>query len=339
MKQSFRQSMSWLHTWSGLLPGWLLFAIFLFGTTAFFQSEISAWMRPELRSGGTTSGALGKAHAYLNRAAPDAIQWNIAVPGGHRPEAISVSWISQKNGSRQIGESLLDGETGRKIVVRDTRGGNFLYRFHFDLHYLPVLWSRIIVSAAALAMLVAILSGIVTHKKIFVDFFVLRFKKGQRSWLDAHNVTAVLALPFHLMITYTGLVTLLFTLMPWAIAANFRDVDAFYTMMHSAGPEQHASGKPAPLLPLEDLAGRAASIWGPAGPGAIAISNPGDAAAVVTLWPRDDAISRSSDAVYLSGVSGRILHAPQYQGAGSATQNVMIDVHAGRFSDPADQSR
>ena len=60
----------------------------------------------------------------------------------------------------------------------------------------------------ALLMLVAILSGIVTHKKIFRDFFTLRRGKGQRSWLDGHNATAVLALPFHLMITYTGLVTL-----------------------------------------------------------------------------------------------------------------------------------
>jgi len=33
---------------------------------------------------------------------------------------------------------------------------------------------------------------------------MLRFGKGQRSWLDAHNVTAVIALPFHLMIALTS---------------------------------------------------------------------------------------------------------------------------------------
>ncbi|WP_326490623.1 PepSY domain-containing protein [Sphingobium sufflavum] len=43
---SFLQSMAWLHGWVGLLPGWLLLLIFLFGTTAFLQQEISAWMRP-----------------------------------------------------------------------------------------------------------------------------------------------------------------------------------------------------------------------------------------------------------------------------------------------------
>src|SRR3546814_9091832 len=74
-----------------------------------------------------------------------------------------------------------------------------------------------------MAMLVAILSGIVTHKKILADFFLLRFGKGQRSWLDSHNASSVLFLPFILMITYTGLVSLATHYMPWGIAANYAD--------------------------------------------------------------------------------------------------------------------
>ncbi len=31
-REGFRQAMSWLHTWAGLVLGWLLFAIFLTGT-------------------------------------------------------------------------------------------------------------------------------------------------------------------------------------------------------------------------------------------------------------------------------------------------------------------
>ena len=45
------------------------------------------------------------------------------------------------------------------------------------------------------------MSGIVTHKKIFRDFFTLRRAKGQRSWLDGHALVAVAALPYHLVIT------------------------------------------------------------------------------------------------------------------------------------------
>ena len=43
-----RQTMSDLHIWTGLLVGWLLYAMFLTGTVAYFRDETSQWMRPEL---------------------------------------------------------------------------------------------------------------------------------------------------------------------------------------------------------------------------------------------------------------------------------------------------
>lgn len=204
----FRQSMATLHTWVGLLPGWLLFLIFLFGTTAYFQQEISRWMRPEMSSSSVLSPkTLAAADTLLRDRATGAQEWTVSLParGG---QVVRVSW----EGPEGKGKATLDPGTGREVKVRDTQGGNFLYRFHYDLYAMPRMWARSLVSIAALAMLVAILSGVVTHKKIFADFFTLRFWKGQRSWLDSHNVTAVLALPFHLMITYTGLAALLFTI-------------------------------------------------------------------------------------------------------------------------------
>ena len=41
MKESFRQSMAWLHTWSGLLVCWILFLVFTAGTASYFRDEIS----------------------------------------------------------------------------------------------------------------------------------------------------------------------------------------------------------------------------------------------------------------------------------------------------------
>ncbi|MBE0380470.1 hypothetical protein PPRY_b0817 [Pseudoalteromonas prydzensis ACAM 620] len=40
MKPRFRQSMSWLHTWSGFVFAWLLFFIFITGTVGYFENEI-----------------------------------------------------------------------------------------------------------------------------------------------------------------------------------------------------------------------------------------------------------------------------------------------------------
>jgi len=47
MENSFRESMRWLHTWSGVIVGWLLFAIFVTGTSAYYRDEINLWMKPE----------------------------------------------------------------------------------------------------------------------------------------------------------------------------------------------------------------------------------------------------------------------------------------------------
>ncbi|WP_348629393.1 PepSY-associated TM helix domain-containing protein [Methylobacterium sp. 17Sr1-1] len=72
MKRGFRQSMAWLHTWSGLVVGWVLFAVFVTGTATYYRAEISRWMQPELRREATiTPEALAvaaeRAVAHLSR--------------------------------------------------------------------------------------------------------------------------------------------------------------------------------------------------------------------------------------------------------------------------------
>jgi len=334
LKTSFRQSMANLHTWTGLLPGWLLFIIFLFGTVAFFQQEISGWMRPELPTGPTSSAALKKAERHLAARAPDAASWNISLPSLRGGDPLMLSWEPREGGGGKAGKMTLDPAEGREVRLRDTMGGWFLYRFHFDLRYIPWWIARPLVSIAALAMLVAILSGIVIHKKIFADFFLLRFGKGQRSWLDAHNVTAVLALPFHLMITYTGLVTLLFTLMPWAISANFPNEDAFYKAAYPAGPTLEPSGKAMPLLPLRQLVDEAERTWGDAKPSFISIANPGDANALVGLYAGPAELGSYRPPLWLNGATGTQVQPLPVAGGAFVTQRTMIDLHAGRFSGP-----
>jgi uncharacterized iron-regulated membrane protein len=323
--------MAWLHTWAGLLPGWVLFTIFVFGSSAFFQYEISAWMRPELHSAPVTRRAIKAADTILRQRAGGATNWTLTLPNARGGDGLALAWQMPKG---EGGEVKLDPATGRELALRDTQGGYFLYRFHFDLYYVPWWVARYLVSISALAMLVAILSGIVTHKKIFADFFQLRFGKGQRSWLDAHNVTGVLALPFHIMITYTGLVALLFTLMPWGVAANFRDEQAFYDAAYPGAPPMEPSGKPAPVAPLAELIGRAERNWGGVPPSYIEVARPGDSTAVVTLYPaKSDWPSQPRDAIFLNAVSGEASPGGEKpRGGGLATQAIMIDLHTGWFA-------
>ncbi|MDR7154791.1 putative iron-regulated membrane protein [Sphingobium xenophagum] len=336
MKDSLRQSMAWLHTWAGLLPGWLLFVIFLFGTTAFFQLEIDGWMHPELERAPVTAQALDRADAMLRARGSGAESWSVSLPSGRSNEALVLSWTPEGGGWRDRGEMKLDPASGREVAVRESAGGFFLYRMHFDLHYLPVMWARYLVCVAALAMLVAILSGIVTHKKIFADFFTLRFGKGQRSWLDAHNVTAVLALPFHLMITYTGLVTLLFTLMPWGANAAFGGMDAFYEKSFPPAPTiastRASPGSASQPRPLREIIARAEANWIGQKASYVSIENPGTPDMVAGIWPGQEMLGGGRQPVYLNAATGDVLGTGDKPGGARATQRVMIDLHAGRFS-------
>lgn len=227
-----RQSMSWLHTWASLLLGWLLYAIFLTGTLSFFQSEISVWMKPETHQSVPATSQIQQtqvALAYLQKHYPDAGSWSIQLPNSRQTTTeLNVRKQGENLQARRGGERItIDSTTGEKIDTRETRGGSFLYRFHFELYGLPRIWARWIVGLATMLMLVAIISGIITHKKIFKDFFTFRSGKGQRSWLDAHNATAVFALPFHLMITLSGLLLLMFTLMPWGVNQAYESRQEF----------------------------------------------------------------------------------------------------------------
>lgn len=333
MKGGFRQSMAWLHTWTGLILGWLLFAIFVTGTTAYFQEEITRWMTPEIRSvPADPASGFGAATRWLQREVPDASEWS-AYSSGKRAAGIQLYWVNSADAPADAPtEARLDGN-GQKVEARETLGGWFLYRFHYDLHYINWYWARWLVGIAAMAMLVAIISGIVTHKKILADFFLLRLGKGQRSWLDAHNASSVLFLPFILMITYTGLVSLATHYMPWGIAANYTNEDKFFEAAFPWPAPAEKTG-PAPLTPVTPLVARAERMWGvPAG--GIRILNPGDKTAQVIVTSAPDAgISVRARSMTFDGVTGKLVSAYNPAGAATATESTMIGLHAGRFAFP-----
>ena len=186
-----RQSMSDLHTWAGLLAGWLLYAMFLTGTVSYFKDEISQWMRPELAYQRVTPDPAAVAQrtvTTLGTVAAGGSQWFIQLPTA-RSNTVSVFWRTPnpQPGKPAFGLATFDPSTGKKLVARDTLGGQFFYRFHYQFYYLPAIWGRWLAGLCAMFKLVAIVSGVITHKKIFVDFFTFRWGRGQRSWLDAHN--------------------------------------------------------------------------------------------------------------------------------------------------------
>ncbi|MDP4027128.1 PepSY-associated TM helix domain-containing protein [Methylobacterium sp. NEAU 140] len=338
MRNSFRQSMAWLHAWSGLVVGWVLFAVFVTGTASYYRPEISRWMRPELAAAAEPDvAALARAAergaAFLAEHAGDATGWSIGMPRADFP-LIELYWRSRPG--PPTGHALLDPETGAPAAVRDTRGGDFLYRFHFELS-LPPLWGRWVVGACAMVMLVALLSGIVTHRRIFADFFTFRRdKSAQRGWLDAHNVAGVLGLPFHLMITYTGLATLMFLYMPWGMDAAFRgDRQRYFAESGQVLPPADPVGQPGQLPPLGPFVQRAvAEVTEPLD--RITVTHPRDAAAtVLAIFEEPHGLSHVHPQISFAAATGAIRARSVTPGPAARTQAVMVGLHEAHFAGTA----
>lgn len=337
MKEGFRQAMAWLHTWAGLIFGWLLFAIFLTGTLSYFRYEISHWSQPEVPVRAQDSTAsLAMAQDYLQRHAPaDAAGWFIQLPGAREP-ALNVGWRAAGAGRRDTVEKTLDPATGTEITPRESRGGSFFYRFHFELE-MPYPWGRWLATFAALMMLVGLVSGIITHKKIFKEFFTFRPGKGQRSWLDGHNAIGVLVLPFHLMISYSSLVIFMYMVMPAGILASYgNDTQGFFNDVF--GPRQNVerSGQAMPLPPLTTLYARVQEQ----APGTqitwIDIQQPGDRNAEVRLIPRSTdriAVQRGSGWRF-KAADGDLAWNAQPDSVASTIAGGFYGLHMGEFAGP-----
>ena len=331
--------MAWIHGWLGLLAGWILFAMFLTGTASYFRPEITQWMQPEYRAVPVTSAqAAETAVTHMQRVGADDVQWYVYLPDA-RTTAMRIFEQRKPDPNaakkrRRAPEIILDPATGDEIHARETRGGEHFYRFHFQLQ-LPPIWGRWVAGLCAIFMLGAIISGVITHKRIFADFFTLRWNKGQRSWLDAHNVSAVLALPYHAMITYTGLITLVAMYMPWPVAANYAKPADYYVAAFGTPADREASETPAPLVPIGPLVADAERRFA-APVSTLVVRHPNDRDSTVTLYRRTTAsLNGRGPSITYSGSDGRLLEKAGDVGPALATAGVMLGLHVAQFAGPA----
>lgn len=340
MKSGFRQSMSWLHTWAGLTVGWILYFVFLTGTLGYFDTEIDRWMKPELSpENASLQQSLITAQQRLQQKASGAERWFISPPTNRDNPYLRIFWqmpeADGKPGAR--GNELLNAATGEPLSGRATGGGQTLYRMHYALHYVPANISYWIVGICAMFMLVAIITGVVIHKKIFKDIFTFRSNKGQRSWLDMHNLLSVSALPFHLMITYSGLLFFVLTYMSLIVSGTYgfgKDaVQQFEAEFFSETHKSIASGDKKNLANLSEMAAIAESHWGKEQVRYLDIDHPGDKMARVKIGRLLDTPLRASEELVFDGTSGELLN--NNAAIGSTTKaiyDVFLGLHEGLFA-------
>jgi len=320
MGQSFRESMAWLHTWAGVVLGALLFVIFWMGTLSVFDKEIDRWMMPETRLVEPGSTSLDRLLPVARKVAPDASFWGIALPS----ERVPVARVSFRNSDGDPTFRDIDPEAGALLPDSGTLAGTrFIFPFHFNLHLRWMNLGYWLVGVAGMAMLVLLVSGVVIHRKIFADFFTFRWeRKLPRSSLDLHNLTGVLGLPFHFVITLSGLIIFFAIYFQNVIDAVYRGDSVTFNRDVYGGVKREPTSMPAPLASLDAMANEAERLWQGESPYYVEVSLPGDANATATMYRSvARAVDMNVDTVYFDAATGELLH----------THTALPVVHAQRF--------
>ncbi len=324
---SLRQSMAGLHTWGGLLPSWLLFVILFAGSIACFDKELERWMRPALHAPGEHSLSLDQVRGWLLAKAPDAHALWIRPPSEREPFWWAGFEPADESGFQRF---ALDPSTGE--AMPETLGGSFFFTLHYDLHAGAI--GMYIVAIAAMFMLVALVSGIIIHRRIFKDFFTLRPNaNGQRAWLDAHNLFGVLGLPFHLIIAYSGLAIFVASYMPAALQVGYQgDAERFFHEAMGAYAREELKRPPPPPVSLDALLKEAQHRWGGGQPGWISIHHPADAAAVVDMrrFERAKVVDFQWILSYDAG-TGELLNEQKPYDAGYQSYAWLSNLHMAQF--------
>ncbi|PXW98226.1 putative iron-regulated membrane protein [Sphaerotilus hippei] len=297
MFQNFRQSMAWLHTWFGLVMGFVLIVVFFFGSLSVFDREIDRWALPDTRFEPQPMPSFDRVLLpALRRVEPDATDYAAHMPALHDPArgpmtprlalpadeywvyvthrdpvlrmgvGFGVPQARDPDGHNHIhGESTIDPRSGAAVRADQLKiGSEWFYPMHYSLNWQWQNLGIFLVGLAAVVMMAALISGVIIHRKIFREFFTFRpVKQIQRSTLDLHNLTGVTALPFHFFFAFTGLV--IFAAVYFLPVSQFQlkelhDRHELIEASETGLPHKPAS-VPAPLASVDAMMAEARRRW------------------------------------------------------------------------------
>jgi uncharacterized iron-regulated membrane protein len=336
MKNHFRQSMVWLHTWASVVIGWVLFFVFVTGTASFFMYDVTRWMEPERPlelplAQAPQAVQAGWALDFLAQHAPGASKWEVKLP--HERNQPDNGASRTRLVARAFPGGLrweLDPLTGHELLpvdVRATQGGEAFRNLHHRLYYMNEVVGIYIVGVVAVLALASLVTGVIAHKKIFKDFFTFRPGRGQRSWLDAHNVTGVMALPFFVMILWTGLVYF-----------NYHYLPAPSKIMEAAvsgrpGPQFDAAAMPVtrPTVPLAPMVAQAEAVLGAGQIGQIWVERRAGEPPVVDIsrpWGTELPRTKNPQTfIRFNALTGERLPSPYSEGPGRTMLLALVALH------------
>jgi uncharacterized iron-regulated membrane protein len=369
MYQSFRQSMAWMHTWFGLVLGYVLMACFFFGSLSVFDREIDRWAIPATRFepqpmpsfDAILSPAMRalKPHPDDMAATQERVIGEIPPPETlklasfwayttHRDPVLSIGGefgIPNKPKDHSDdhphvhGWTTIDPRNGNEIPDDQLKiGSDFFYPMHYSLHLHWMDLGYWIVGLAALVMLAALVSGIVMHRKIFRELFTFRpHKRTQRSALDLHNLTGVVALPFHFFFALTGLIIFAGIYLPVEETILKKQHDAGEIMEAAlTGLPHEAAGVAAPLASVDAMVAEAKRRWaarGMAGEvGSLSIEHLDDANGYVSVYRAgSDRVALVGEGIHFKASTGELLYEEPPHGTVFNINEFLTGLHLQHF--------
>ena len=236
------------HSALGLAFAALIYVVCLSGTLSVFVQELQRWEQPDRPLVEVTPGAdaiatavrAGYAQALAENAAHD-----IYVAGPLRtPGRFQIHYDDHERGIE--GEWLADAE-GRLVARLSAPWSEFIGDLHMHLH-LPRTWGKYLVGLTGVALFSSLISGLLSHPRIFKDAFSLRWGGSRRlQEADMHNRLGVWGLPFHVVVTVTGALLGLSSLIIGVLALAAYDGDRAKAVGVLFGPGAGADETAAPV--------------------------------------------------------------------------------------------
>jgi uncharacterized iron-regulated membrane protein len=237
------------HSALGLAFAAAIYLVCLTGSLAVFAHEFQRWeLARAPRVMALSTGAVQRALAEAVRRGGTAVEHvYITPPSADLP--LATVFVESKGGESAW---LADGE-GRLVARAEAPWTEFLTRLHINLH-LPQTWGIFLVGLTGVALLSSVISGVLAHPRILRDAFYLRLGGSRRlQEADLHNRIGVWGLPFHILLSLTGAVLGLTTLIVGVLGmALFQgDTARVYALFIAAEPKEDP--RPAPVIDLTPM--------------------------------------------------------------------------------------
>ncbi|MCC5862487.1 MAG: PepSY domain-containing protein [Gammaproteobacteria bacterium] len=192
-----------LHSWTGLVCGWLLFTVCLTGALVVYKFPLKALANPTLVAAPLEDrigpdGALAAFRIERPQWQPRVVAFPSDIFSIHHYTVVAMTADGERN------RFWIDPATARISERLESDFADFVLTLHRNLFLgQPGRW---FVGLLGLFMLVSLVSGVWFHwRRLRRDLFHLRLREhARKAWGDLHKLLGVWLLPFHLIIALTG---------------------------------------------------------------------------------------------------------------------------------------